>query len=184
TTEVVRAGERLAELVDRVLRARHLGGVSASGSGEDAALVSGGLLDAVRRLDAVTTTERNRPADVLHLLARNADVLVVGAAHVDGRRSAVLESEQDRLEVAGLLLLVLGVLDHGAAELLELGLEGSRDTHTEHGAVVEDADLGDDELLVHVVGHRRALVVVSGDDAPVVVRVSGPEVLRVVRARR
>jgi len=138
----------------------------------DVHLVAGGLVDAVRRLDAVTAGERYIPADVLHLLAWNADVLVVSATDVDGHGARVLEAGEDRLEVACLFLLVLGVLGDRAAQLLELRLEGAGDTNTEHGAVVEDADVLDAELLVHVVGHRRTLVIVGRDDTPVVVGVA------------
>src|SRR6266516_4860919 len=182
--EVIGSGELRPELRDRVRGARNLRGVGAGGGRVDVRLVAGGLVDAVRRLDTGTATEWNVPSDVLHLLARNADVLVVSAADVDGLRAGVLEAEQDRLEVAGLLLLVFRVLRHGAAELLELLLERAGDANAEDRAVGEDADVGDGELLVHVVGHRRTLVVVSGDDAPVVVRVPRAEVLRVVRASR
>src|ERR1051325_6239421 len=113
--EVVGSGEGLAEVVDRLLGTRHLGGVGARGGRVDARLVALSLVDAVGGLDTVTAAERSVPSDVLHLLAWNADVLVVSAADVDGLSAAVLEGKQDRLEVAGLLLLVLGVLGHRAA---------------------------------------------------------------------
>src|SRR5439155_11230357 len=141
TTEVVRAGERLQEVRDRLRRAWNLRGVGAGGGRVDVHLVAGGLVDAVRRLDAVTAAERYVPADVLHLLARDADVLVVRAADVDAQSARVLETGKDRLEVAGLLFLVLRVFGDRTAELLELLLERAGDPNTEDRAVVEDSDV-------------------------------------------
>src|SRR4029077_20264817 len=122
--EVVRAGELLAERVDRGLGARDLGGVGACRGRADPDLVAGRLVDAVGGLDAVTAAEWDVPANVLHLLARDADVLVVGAAYVNALCAGVLEVEQDRLPVAGGRLLVLRVLG-GTAELLELDFESA-----------------------------------------------------------
>src|SRR5207244_7532735 len=95
TTEVVRAGERLPEVRDRLRRAWNLRGVGAGGGRVDVHLVAGGLVDAVRRLDAVTAGERCIPADVLHLLARDADVVVVLAADIAGFRACVPETSED-----------------------------------------------------------------------------------------
>src|SRR2546425_1581151 len=184
TAEVVGAGEGFAEVRDRLLGTVDLSRVSACRRRVDVLLVARGLVDAVRGLDTVTASEGDVPADVLHLLARDADVLVVGAAHVDAQGARVLEAEQGRLEVAGLLLLVFRVLGDRAAQLLELRLERPGYADAEHRAVVQDADVLDAELLVHVVSHRRTLVVVSGDDAPVVVLVARPQILRVVAAAR
>src|SRR5216684_1512174 len=94
-----------------------------------------------------------------------------------------LELEQDGAPVARLLLLVAAAR-HGAAVRLELRRESVGDADAEHGAVVQHADVVDVEGLVGVCRHRGTLVVVSGDDAEVVVRVTCSQVLRVVAARR
>src|SRR6266567_5246463 len=85
------------------------------------------LVDAIGATDAVGSAERHLPSDIFHLPARNADVLKVESGRVHGLSARVLEGKQDRLEVAALLvLLVLGMLGHSAAELLELSLKGAR----------------------------------------------------------
>src|SRR6202158_4959220 len=136
--EVVRAGELLAERVNRGLGPGDLGSVGACRGRADPDLVAGRLVDAVGGLDAVTAAEWHVPAEVFHLLARDADVLVVGAAYINALSAGVLEAEQDRLPVAGGCLLVLRVLG-GTAELLELDFKGAGDSDTEYGAVVQDA---------------------------------------------
>src|ERR1700680_4746574 len=61
------------------------------GSGVSPNLVARRLVDAVAGLDTVTATKGDVPSDVFHLLARDADVLVVSAADVDALGAGVLE---------------------------------------------------------------------------------------------
>src|SRR6266849_1363373 len=183
SAEVVWTREGLAERVDRGLCARDLGGVGARRGGVDVELVARRLVDTVGGLDTVTAHVRDVPADLLHLRPRDADVLVVGAADVNAGRARGLELEQDGAPVARLLLLVAAAR-HGAAVRLELRGESVGDADAEHRAVVQHADVVDVEGLVGVGRHRGTLVVVSGDDAEVVVRVTCSQVLRVVAARR
>src|SRR5260370_308639 len=114
---------------------------------------------------------------------RAAVGVVDGAADVNAGRARGLELEQDGAPVARLLLLVAAAR-HGAAVRLELRGESVGDADAEHGAVVQHADVVDVEGLVGVGRHRGTLVVVSGDDAEVVVGVTCSQVLRVVAARR
>src|SRR5712691_5391492 len=181
SAEVVGTREGLAERVDRGLCARDLGGVGAGRGGIDVELVARRLVDAVGGLDAVTAHVRDIPTDLLHLRPRDADVLVVGAADVNAGRARGLELEQDGAPVARLLLLIAAAR-YGAAVRLELRRERVGDADAEHGAVVQHADVVDVEGLVGVGRHRGTLVVVSGDDAEVVVRVTCSQVLRVVAA--
>src|SRR5207302_10170868 len=119
TAEVLGLGEGVTESRNRGRSPGNLGRVGAGRRRVDIRLVARRLVDAEGGLDAVAATERNVPSDVFHLLARDAEVLVVGASCVHTRSARVLERQQDGLPVARLRLLVLGVLGHRPAELLE-----------------------------------------------------------------
>src|SRR5216684_2582687 len=172
-----------ADHADEALGLGHLGPDLVTCWRAAVGVVARRLVDTVGGLDTVTAHVRDVPADLLHLRPRDADVLVVGAADVNAGRSRGLELEQDGAPVARLLLLVAAAR-HSAAVRLELRRESVGDADAEHRAVVQHADVVDVEGLVGVGRHRGTLVVVSGDDAEVVVGVTCSQVLRVVAARR